>query len=612
MPIAFPCNPRGVNANNAHCNDRNSNHDHDHQQDHNYQNNQDNRSNQQHNHHYPTRSQQQREENHQQQEPSDNCSQCMTNHSKSNDEIFALEEKHNINTNDQDIITKQDYVPEIAIGVLADVVTKRYKYLQALIDSGSSSSIICKSSMPDPTKKKIKDDPSGETKWTTKGGTYITTGEANIWFQLTEFAPSHLFKHKFKVDRDAKSASYDIILGRNAMKELQFNLLYSENVPKIRFEQEVEIDCKPHGFWSGSRLHQVYFQAHQSTIDKAEEEFLEKQCFSQAQYQAADLRKCLPNHLSSQDKEKLYALLDKHRFLFKGTLGLLPTKPVHVEIKSNAKPFHGCAFSVPKAYESMIRNEVKCLCCLNVLRRCNESEWAAPSFGTPKKNGQIRFISLLTPLTALTKKNVKFEWTKEHQQAFDLLKNSLTRKVVLAYPDFLVPFEIYTDDSKYQIGSVITQKDKPLAFYSRKLTDPHTRHTVTELELLAIVEMLHEYKCILLGHLITIYMDHKNLTFSNFTTDCVTRWQLIVEEYSPKIVYLPGKRNIIADALSCLPKLNDLHDESTFLEEIFALDEQTDTFPIAFDVISKEQLADNKIQWCITNNDPDFKMRIIQ
>jgi hypothetical protein len=48
-------------------------------------------------------------------------------------------------------------------------------------------------------------------------------------------------------------------------------------------------------------------------------------------------------------------------------LGLLPTKPVHIEIKSNAKPFHGCTFSVPKAYESMIDNEVKCLCRLNVL-----------------------------------------------------------------------------------------------------------------------------------------------------------------------------------------------------------------------------------------------------
>jgi hypothetical protein len=127
------------------------------------------------------------------------------------------------------------------------------------------------------------------------------------------------------------------------MKELRFDLLYSENIPKIRFEQDVEIDCKPRGFWSRPCLHQVYSQTQQSTIEKTEDKFLEKRCFSQAQYQAADLHKCLPTHLSSQEKEKLYALIDKHRFLFKGTLGLLPTKPVHVKIKSNAKPFHGRA-----------------------------------------------------------------------------------------------------------------------------------------------------------------------------------------------------------------------------------------------------------------------------
>jgi hypothetical protein len=87
---------------------------------------------------------------------------------------------------------------------------------------------------------------------------------------------------------------------------------------------------------------------------------------------------------------------------------------------------------------------------------------------------------------------------------------------------------------------------------------------------------------------------------------------LIVEEYGPKIVYLPGKRNIIADALSHLPKLDEPHDESAFLEEIFALDKQTNAFPIAFDFISKAKLTNNKIQQCITNNDPDFETRIIQ
>jgi hypothetical protein len=174
------------------------------------------------------------------------------------------------------------------------------------------------------------------------------------------------------------------------------------------------------------------------------------------------------------------------------------------------------------------------------------------------------------------------------------LKNSLAHKVVLPYLDFSVPFEIYTNASKYQIGSVITQNDKPLAFYSRKLTDPQTRYTITELELLAIAETFREYKCIFLGHLVTIYTNHKNLAFLNFTIGCVTRWQWIVEVYGPNIVYLPSKCNIIADALSCLPKLHETHDESIFLEEIFAFDEQNDAFPIVLELISKAQLTNNK------------------
>jgi hypothetical protein len=119
-----PHNPKGVNANNACRNDQNSNCDHNHQQGHNYQNNQDSQNSQQHNHHYLICSHQQSKESHQQQEASDDHRHHTTNHSESNDEIFALEEKRNITNNDQNIITKQDYVPEIAIVALANVITK--------------------------------------------------------------------------------------------------------------------------------------------------------------------------------------------------------------------------------------------------------------------------------------------------------------------------------------------------------------------------------------------------------------------------------------------------------------------------------------------------------
>jgi hypothetical protein len=143
--------------------------------------------------------------------------------------------------------------------------------------------------------------------------------------------------------------------------------------------------------------------------------------------------------------------------------------------------------------------------------------------------------------TALNKKNIKFKWTTEHQQAFDSLKNSFTHEVVLTYPDFSIPFKIYTDASKYQIKSIITQKHKPFSVYSRKLTDPQMRYTVTELKLLGIVETCHEYKCILLGHLISIYTNHKNITFLNFNANHVSHWELIVEEYMvPTLSTFPG------------------------------------------------------------------------
>jgi hypothetical protein len=79
---------------------------------------------------------------------------------------------------------------------------------------------------------------------------------------------------------------------------------------------------------------------------------------------------------------------------------------------------------------------------------------------------------------------------------------------------------------------------------------------------------------------------------------------------------VPTLSIFLANAISSLIlalayQLKEPHDESTFLKEIFAFDEQLDTFPITFDVISKAQLTDNKIQQCITNNNSDFITRII-
>ena len=69
----------------------------------------------------------------------------------------------------------------------------------------------------------------------------------------------------------------------------------------------------------------------------------------------------------------------------------------------------------------------------------------------------------------------------------------------------------YTDPSPTLLGAVITQDNRPLAFFSRNLTDTQKQYSVTEIELLAIVEAIKEFEGMLWGQQIVVYADHKNL-----------------------------------------------------------------------------------------------------
>jgi hypothetical protein len=158
----------------------------------------------------------------------------------------------------------------------------------------------------------------------------------------------------------------------------------------------------------------------------------------------------------------------------------------------------------------------------------------------------IRRSHTLAPLTALSSKTVKWQWTDVEQNAFDEMKKIISRETLLTYPYFHLPFEIHTDASHTQLGSVILQDKRPIAFYSRKLNPAQTRYTTTERELLSIVETRKEFRNILLGQQITIYTDHQNLTYKNFNTQRVMRWRLIIKELGPTFAYIEGSNNVVA------------------------------------------------------------------
>ena len=201
---------------------------------------------------------------------------------------------------------------------------------------------------------------------------------------------------------------------------------------------------------------------------------------------------------------------------------------------------------------------------------------------------------LLSPLTRLMSKSISFKWTPVEQKAFDDIKAAISKESLLTYPDFAKPFDVYTDASDKQLGAVILQEGKPIAHFSRTLNSAQRNYTVTDKELLSIVELLKEFRDILYGHRIRVFTDHKNLTCYNLTSQRVMRWRLVIEEFGIEIIYIKGSHNVAADALSRLPRddPDDGSNESSMIEflETYNLTElPADAFPITYKTIEEEQ-----------------------
>ena len=166
-----------------------------------------------------------------------------------------------------------------------------------------------------------------------------------------------------------------------------------------------------------------------------------------------------------------------------------------------------------------------------------------------------RHSHILSPLTELLKTPTCFCWSPECDIAFKHMKSLVASETLLAYPDHNIPFHIETDASDLQLGAIVKQNGKLVGFYTCKLTPVQCNYSTIEKELLSIVETFCEFCSMLLGANIHVYTDHRNLThkLSQYVTQHVLHWHLLLEEYSPMFHYLKGPDNILVDALRRLP-----------------------------------------------------------
>lgn len=172
------------------------------------------------------------------------------------------------------------------------------------------------------------------------------------------------------------------------------------------------------------------------------------------------------------------------------------------------------------------------------------------------------FSEIAAPLTQLLQKEQAYTWTQAQQQAFDTLKERVSKQPVLILPDPKLPysFTVTTDASGFAVGATLSQDHgkglQPIAYLSKKMLPAEKNYPIHEQELLAIIIALKEWRHYLLGTKFTVYTDHNSLKYLQSQPHLSARqvrWTEFLQQFDIDLQYKPGKSNVVADALSRRP-----------------------------------------------------------
>lgn len=164
----------------------------------------------------------------------------------------------------------------------------------------------------------------------------------------------------------------------------------------------------------------------------------------------------------------------------------------------------------------------------------------------------------LSTLRNIAKENTDWVWTDKEQKEFDAIKEAMCKAKPQKFLNKNHPITIETDASNEGLGAVLYQDNQVIAFASRTLKGAEKNYAPIEKETLAIVFACNRFDQFILGSEVTIKTDHHPLIaiFKKPLLKVPKRLQqmrLALQRYSPKIVYIKGKENVVADGLSRAP-----------------------------------------------------------
>lgn len=171
------------------------------------------------------------------------------------------------------------------------------------------------------------------------------------------------------------------------------------------------------------------------------------------------------------------------------------------------------------------------------------------------------FSKHATPLTELTKKGKKFEWTQQCEDVLRYLIDHVVNAPVLRFPITSgVPYILSTDASGISVAAVLYQiqegKEYPIAIFSKGLNETKRRWSSSEMEVAAIVAGINAFRHYLVGSKFEVRTDNSGcleILRKPSLSPKLYRWALLIQSYDLTIQHKAGRLNRVCDALSRVP-----------------------------------------------------------
>lgn len=157
----------------------------------------------------------------------------------------------------------------------------------------------------------------------------------------------------------------------------------------------------------------------------------------------------------------------------------------------------------------------------------------------------------------------RLTWSASMEAAFKKAKEAIYSAALLAHPSQAAELVLVTDASESHVGAVLQQRGRrqawqPLGFFSKKLEPAQVKYSAFDRELFAVFAGIRHFRHQLEGRKFAVWTDHKPLVYalhrvSEPWTARQQRQLAYIAEYTSQLVHVPGKENVVADALSRPP-----------------------------------------------------------